>query len=87
MRSTSQLNIKNPEARELAHELSRLTGESVTEAVTEAIRERLERTKSVQDKEGVAEKLMEIARRWAATPELDTREPDDILYDEHGLIK
>jgi hypothetical protein len=35
------LNIKNPEAHELAAELARLTGESMTKAVTEAIRERL----------------------------------------------
>jgi hypothetical protein len=38
-------------------------------------------------KEGVAAKLMEIARRWSGEPELDPRHPDDILYDEHGLIK
>jgi antitoxin VapB len=87
MRSTSQLNIKNPEARELALQLSRLTGESVTEAVTVALRERLERKRKSQSKEGVAEKLMEIGRRWAATRELDPRHPDDILYDEFGLPK
>lgn len=87
MRSTSQLNIKNPEARRLADELSSLTGESVTEAVTEALRERLERKKKTRGKEGVAEKLMEIGRRWSSTPELDPRHPDDILYDEFGLPK
>ena len=87
MPSTSQLNIKNPETRRLADELSALTGESVTDAVTEALRERLARKKTARGKEGVAEKLMEIGRRWAATPELDHRHPDDILYDENGLIK
>lgn len=87
MTSTSQLNIKNPEARQLADELSRLTGESVTQAVTVALRERLERKRNSRSKEGVAEKLMEIGRRWAATPELDPRDPDDILYDEFGLPK
>ena len=87
MGSTSQLNIKNPEARELALKLSRLTGESVTEAVTEAIRERLSRKQGTGNKEGVAEKLMEIGRRAAALPVLDPREPDEILYDEYGLPK
>ena len=87
MASTSQLNIKNPEARELALKLSRLTGESITDAVTMALKERLERKQGSKSKEGVAEKLMEIARRSAALPVLDPREPDEILYDEFGLPK
>ncbi len=87
MPSTSQLNIKNPETRRLADELSGLTGESVTEAVTQALRERLERKRKARSKEGVAEKLLEIGRRAAARPVLDDREPDEILYDEFGLIK
>lgn len=87
MTSASQLNIKNPETRRLAKELADLTGESVTEAVTEALRDRLQREKKARSKEGVAEKLMEIADRVAALPELDPRLPDDILYDEHGLPK
>lgn len=87
MTSTTQLNIKNPETRRLADELSGLTGESVTEAVTQALRERLERKKRAKSKEGVAEKLLEIGRRWRDEPERDPRDPDDILYDEFGLIK
>ena len=62
MPSTSQLNIKNPEARRLATELCEMTGETVTEAVTAALRERLERKKSLRTKEGVAEKLLEMGR-------------------------
>ena len=87
MASTTQLNIKNPETRRLADELSSLTGESVTEAVTEALRERLERKTRARSKEGVAEKIREIGRRWRDAPELDPRDPDDILYDEFGLLK
>lgn len=87
MASTSQLNIKNSETRRLADELSSLTGETVTEAVTQALRERLERKTRTKSKEGVAEKLMEIGRRWGHEPELDPRDPDDILYDEFGLPK
>jgi len=87
MASTSQLNIKNPEARRLADELSALTGESVTKIVTDTLRERLERERRRRSKEGVAAKLLEIGRRWSSEPELDTREPDEILYDEFGLPK
>ena len=85
MSSTSQLNIKNPEARQLAMELSRMTGESVTQAVTTALRERLERLRKLRCREGVAEKLMAIADELAHLPVLDAREPDEILYDEVGL--
>ena len=47
MNSTIQLNIKNPEARRLADEISELTGESVTKVVTDALRERLERERDI----------------------------------------
>ena len=87
MSSTSQMNIKSPEALQLARDLCKITGESVTEAVTIALRERLERKKKLKSKEGVAEKVLEIGRRVAALPELDPREPDDILYDEFGLLR
>ena len=87
MSSTSQLNIKNPRARQLALELSQITGESVTEAVTTALSERLERKKRLKSKEGVAEKLLEMGRHAATRPELDSRDPDEILYDEFGLLK
>lgn len=87
MSSTSQLNIKNPEARRLANELSTLTGESVTQVVMDSLRDRLERERRRRSKEGVAEKLLEIGRRWSSEPELDPRDPDEILYDEFGLPK
>ena len=39
------LNIKDPETHELAAELAKATGESMTKAVTLAIQERLEQWK------------------------------------------
>ena len=87
MSSTSQLNIKNPEARRLATELSHLTGETVTGAVTPALRERLDREKRARRRDGMADRLMAIGRHAASLPILDPRDPDDVLYDEHGLPK
>lgn len=87
MSSTSQLNIKNPEARQLATDLAKLTGESVTQVVTSALREKFERETKKKSRDGLAERLMEIGRRAAARPVLDPRHPDDILYDEFGLPK
>lgn len=79
------LSIKNDEADRLARELAELTGETLTEAVVESLRERLVRKRAVRDNRPLAEQLMEIGRRFASRPRLDDRNPDEILYDEHGL--
>jgi len=79
------LNIKSPEAHELAAELARLTGESMTKAVTEAIRERLDREKRKRDEDKLFAELMEIAEQCAAYPRRDDRSLEDFLYDERGL--
>jgi antitoxin VapB len=79
------LNIKNPEAHELATELARLTGESMTKTVTEAIRERLEREKRKRDEDKLFAELMEIAEQGAAYPRRDNRSLEEFLYDERGL--
>jgi antitoxin VapB len=81
------MNIKSAEARHLADELSKLTGNSVTQVVTTALRDMLDSERKKRNREGLAERLMEIGRRAAARPPLDSREPDDILYDEFGLPK
>ena len=82
------LNIKNDRTCALVEELARLHGESMTEAVTKAVEERLEKTKRPQ-KEGVAEKLMKIARETAPLiPDwLKATPHGDLLYDEDGLPK
>ena len=79
------LNIKSPEAHDLAAELARLTGESMTKAVTEAIRERLEREQRHRDQEAVVAEAMTIARRVASYPRKDRRPHGELLYDERGL--
>lgn len=83
------LNIKKEETHRLARELADLTGESVTEAVTEAVRERLERLKREKQREGLAERLMQIARDCSARlpEEIRTLDHGEYLYDERGLPK
>ena len=54
------MNIKNPEAHQLAREVAALTGENVTGAVTESLRERLERLRAEQ-REGTADVLLSTA--------------------------
>jgi len=85
---TMSLNIKIPEARELARELAEETGESMARAVTEALRERLARVRASR-KSGLAERLMAIGREAAAhmTEYARTVDIDRLLYDENGLPK
>jgi antitoxin VapB len=82
------LNIKNEDTNRLAHELSDLTGESLTTAVTIAVRERLDRLQ--QNKRGaLSDRLLRIGKDCAAHlkgPSL-TVEHGDLLYDERGLPK
>jgi antitoxin VapB len=80
------LNIKNPETHQLATELAKLTGETLTQAVTEAVRERLARLSKQRQKATTAE-LLAIGQRCAAhlyTP-ATSDEHATLVYDEHGL--
>lgn len=80
------LNIRNPEAEQLAAELARITGETKTAAVTKALRDRLGRVRRDREGMSLADRLVAIGRECAALPVLDDRTPDEILgYNEHGL--
>lgn len=80
------INIKNEEADRLAHELAQKTGESLTETVINALRERLIRQEGRKSVMAMDEDIMEIGRRCAALPELDSRASDEILgYDKIGV--
>lgn len=78
------LDITNDEANQLATELARLTGETLTRAVTEALRERLARERRRGRTDDIALQLMKIGKRYAALPDTG-RSPDEILgYDEQA---
>jgi antitoxin VapB len=80
------LNIKNEKTHQLAAELAKLTGESLTAAVTQALRERLERIKGEQGPT-LAERLVGIGKDCAARLKEPFRSADhaDLLYDQRGL--
>ena len=80
------LNIKSEEARRLARELARLTGESITAAVTEALRERLDRVRRERTV-GIANRLLAIGKDCAARLKEPFRSADhaELLYDDRGL--
>lgn len=81
------LNIKDPEAHELAQKIAKSTGESLTRAVTQALRERLERLTRARHPERAANDLLAIGKRCAANLKRHRVDHGTLLYDEHGLPK
>ena len=80
------LNIKNSEAEQLARELARQTGESVTEAIRRAVEDRLHRVKARRIARSFVEDVQDILQRVDALPTLDRRTEEEILdYGEHGM--
>jgi antitoxin VapB len=82
-----QLNVKSPDAHRLAFELAQLTGKSVTHAVVDALELSLKHARQAKSKKrrGIARELMKLSAEARKLPVLDTRHPDVILYDKHGL--
>jgi len=78
------LNIKDPEAHELAQAIARVTGESMTRAVTEALRERYARIEQRRTKATV-EELLAIADRAASHVKRPYLDHAELLYDNNGL--
>lgn len=78
------LNVKSEEARRMARELARATGQTITAAATEAIRDRLA---AVTTRTPTADDLLAIGRDCAARiPEPWRSAPiGELLYDERGL--
>ena len=81
------LNIKNAEAYDLARELARLTGRSMTTVVLEALRQQRAELLRQKQKEERVQELMAIAQRCAAHIIQPVRAVahGDILYDASGL--
>ncbi len=80
------LSIKDPATEKSVRELAALTGELVTAAVRRAAEERLQRLRRERRVGSLAAEILEIGKRCASLPDLDTRSAEVILgYDEHGL--
>jgi hypothetical protein len=73
------INIKNAETERLIRELAEKIGKGQTEAVTIAVRQALER----ENRRGIAERLMAIAKETA--PLMKGFDMDEALYGENGL--
>jgi antitoxin VapB len=80
------LNIKDPQTHELATQLARLTGESLTCAVREALKERLERVER-RTRKATAEEILAMAREIGKSFKEPYEDHSTLLYDEYGLPK
>ncbi len=80
------LNIKDPEAHQLAQAISRATGESMTRVVTQALRERYARIEQRNGRASV-EELLAIADRASAHLKRPYVDHGELLYDDNGLPK
>jgi antitoxin VapB len=81
------LSIKDKETDRLARDIAALTGETLTDAIRKALAERLARERLRRGTTPrLADRLMEIGKHCAALPDLDTRNPEEIVgYDETGM--
>jgi antitoxin VapB len=76
------LSIKSDEANDLARQLARETGESLTAAVTVALRERLTAVRRQKSRASALDRIQQIARSRSV---LDARPHDEIVgYDALG---
>ena len=81
------LNIKNDETCQLAGDLARLTGETMTGAITIALRERLDRERRARSASQRLREMRVIADRCARVlkPGPSAVEHGELLYDQRGL--
>ena len=80
------LIVESNEAVRLAQQLSELTGQSVSVAVTEALAGHLAQAKKRRDAELLADELVAIGKRCAATLRGPLNSADHAdLYGEDGL--
>jgi antitoxin VapB len=82
------LNLKNPRAYELAAELSKITGESLTTAVINALEQRLASERQKAGGKSKADRIRAFAARFAEGIDPTLKSEDHaLIYDEYGLPK
>jgi antitoxin VapB len=82
------IRLKSAKIEQLAREVAQLSGESLTQAIIHALEERLEQLKARRSATRLAEEILQISQRCSALPNLDQRNPDEIVgYDGTGIPK
>jgi antitoxin VapB len=73
------ISINNAETEELARELAKATGETITEVIRKSLQDRLQRVRGRRHARGLPEEVADILQRMDALPTLDERTEDAIL--------
>ena len=80
------LSVRNPHAEELARELARRTGTTMTEAIVGALEEKLHRLEGAPAMDSALTDVMSISRRCSELPTRDARAVEEILgYGSEGV--
>ena len=81
------ISIKNPETEQLARQLAKETGETITQVITKSLQDRLQRVRGNRKGKALKEEIADILARVDALPRLnDELSDDEILgYDENGI--
>ena len=80
------ISIKNPETEQLARNLAKETGESITEVIRKSLQERLKRVRGRRHVRSLIEGVEDILQRMDALPRTKAGTEDEILgYGEDGL--
>jgi antitoxin VapB len=83
------LSIKNREFEDIARELARITGRSITEAGLEGLKRELERQRALKrhkPRQDNMDEIRDLQRRYAAIPNPNPMTEDEVLgYDEFGI--
>jgi hypothetical protein len=83
------LNIKDPEAYQLASEIAQLTGKTLTRVVVDALKHEKEALKPASEEIDMT-RVQQILARMHSMPDADPRSAEQImddLYDRYGLPK
>jgi antitoxin VapB len=80
------LSIKNDETEQLARDVAKVTGETITDAIRVALEERYARLRQSRSGRSLADDLNEIALRCSRRPVVSNLTADEILgYDDLGI--
>lgn len=79
------LNIKDPEAHQLAQALAKETGQSMTKAIVEALRAQLDQVRQRNRTGRRKEAALAIGRSCAKLLKRRPIDHDKLLYDDQGL--
>ena len=79
------ISIRNTLAENLAREVAKESGESMTQAIIHSLEDRLEKLQGRREPNNLLLEIREIGSRCAALPDIDKRSVDEILgYNENG---